>query len=65
MEKKPWYKSKTIWLNVLTIVAGAGSVVQIWTPFLGPIGTGVALSIVGTANILLRSVTSNGISLKA
>lgn len=65
MEKKPWYKSKTIWLNVLTVIAGAGSVVQIWTPFLGPVGTGVAMSTIGVANILLRSVTNNGIALKA
>lgn len=65
MEKKPWYKSKTMWVNILTVLAGAGSVAQIWTPYLGPVGSGAVLSAVGVANLILRSVTQNGISLKA
>ena len=63
MDKKKWYKSKTMWVNILTVVAGAGSVVQIWQPFLGPVGMGIALSVVGTANIVLRAVTSQGVEL--
>lgn len=58
---KPWYKSKTIWVNVLTVLAGMGSVVQLWTPILDPVIIGVGMSVVGLANIVLRTITTEGI----
>jgi hypothetical protein len=67
MEKtqpKPWYKSKTIWLNVaataLLFTEGLGQVMTGFTPLLGawavPFSFGVAI-----LNMFLRTITDQGI----
>jgi CheY-specific phosphatase CheX len=48
---KPWYKSKTIWVNVLAIVAGLAAWAQ------GEIATGATLTVGGAINAVLRIVT--------
>lgn len=62
---KPWYKSKTIWLNA---VAAALAVVELNFHLLQPsIPPGVYVTAAGVlafANVLLRAVTTTGISLK-
>lgn len=62
---KPWYKSKTMWVNILTVIAGAGSIVGNFSGMLEPTTYAIAISVVGVANILLRAVTDSGVSLKA
>lgn len=53
MDPKPFWKSKTLWANVVALVTAAGAVVMgqaDWQTVLGP----VALAIV---NMILRFVT--------
>ena len=54
MEKK-WYESKTIWANVLLVVAGV--LVDISTS----LQTGGAFTVSAVVNIVLRAVTKSGI----
>lgn len=53
---KPWYKSKTIWGNVLVCAAGISLAISDY------IGTGGTITIVGLLNILLRSITDSKLS---
>jgi hypothetical protein len=57
MEQKPWYKSKTIWLNISVIVLGAG--LEISKMFPGAAQS--ALVIAGLLNFALRFKTEQGI----
>lgn len=50
--EKPWYKSRTIWLGVLSIAA---AVVTALVPVVGPITSAAILAGVGAANIALRA----------
>lgn len=54
-EGKPWYKSKTIWVNVIICVAGVFEALQ------GSLTGGGTLTIIGVANIVLRIVTNSAL----
>ena len=56
---KPWYKSKTVWINVLSLVAMVLATVAQW-PEMNEIAPQIvyALAIV---NVLLRFVTSESL----
>lgn len=56
-EPKPWYQSKTIWLNAVTFAAGMLAVIQV-TPNLLPDSATpwIVLALAG-CNLLLRLVT--------
>lgn len=59
---KKAYKSKTIWFNVLALCS-----LLLNSPELAnlvPVSPETMLSIVGIGNIILRSVTKTGISVK-
>lgn len=58
MEKKPWYASKTLWMNTLAVAAAAFDPAGILGHVLAPdeVATGL-----GIANILLRLVTNKGL----
>ena len=52
---KPWWQSKTVWLNIIAAIVSIGSalntvVPQSWLPVIG--------LVVGIANIVLRFFTS-------
>lgn len=68
-ETKPWYKSKTVWFNVLTAAgAAAGGVVGLLPtlqPLLTPASYAVTVFVIGVVNVGLRAVTKHGITLKA
>ena len=60
---KPWYKSKTVWFNVLT-VGGAVAAGVVWllpTLQLSTEDYQLALFIVGIVNVALRSITTDAI----
>lgn len=59
--KKKWYKSKTVWLNVATVVAGAGPLVANFTGLVNPLVFALLLTGVGLANVALRFLTDQGI----
>ena len=52
---KEWYKSKTMWAGILTVLAGVATSVA------GQITAGVPLTLVGVMNIILRNITESGI----
>jgi hypothetical protein len=56
---KRWYKSKTLWVNILTLVAMVLATVGAWTEMqdMAP-QIAYALAIV---NVLLRFVTTEGV----
>lgn len=56
MEDKKWYKSKTLWINVLLIVVGLA------TTFIGELQAGVTLTGAGIINTVLRVVSSTKLS---
>jgi hypothetical protein len=49
---KEWYKSKTVWVNVLAMIGG------ICVSVSGELATGTTLTLFGLANIVLRVITS-------
>lgn len=55
-EQKKWYKSKTLWLNVLAIVGGLAAWAQ------GSIEVGAPLTIGGAVNVVLRIVTKSQVT---
>ena len=63
---KPWYKSKTVWFNILTVggavVAGLVGFLPTLQFLFTPQSYAIAFAAVGTVNIVLRSVTDIGIS---
>ena len=65
--KKPWYKSKTMWFGILTVMGAAAGGVMGALPILQSLLTvqtySIVLFIVGVINIVLRAITEHGISL--
>lgn len=51
----PWYKSRTMWVNILVAVGG------IITAIAGELEAGATLSALGVLNIVLRYVTTKPI----
>lgn len=62
---KPWYKSKTVWFNILTIggavVAGLGGILPALGPVLSAETYQIVLFTVGFINVTLRAVTTGPI----
>lgn len=48
---KPWYASKTIWINILAVLAGVMASIQ------GLVEIGAPITILGIVDIILRVVT--------
>jgi hypothetical protein len=65
---KPWYKSKTVWFNILTIGTAVATGLTGVLPLLEVVLTveqlQVALFITGTVNVALRAVTNSPIEWK-
>ncbi len=61
MPKKKWYLSKTVWLNVATVVAGAGPLVGNFMGLVSPLVYAILLTVVGLGNVALRFITDQGI----
>lgn len=61
MEEKKWYKSKTVWVNALTVVAGLAPLLSNWTAVMSPTWYAVGLTVVGAANLGLRALTTQPI----
>lgn len=64
--RKAWYKSKTVWFNILTIggavAAGLGGLLPNLAPFLSESEYQLLLFVVGLSNVLLRAVTNGPIN---
>jgi hypothetical protein len=63
---KPWYKSKTVWVNVATVVAamltGIEQYLSVLAPVIDPMVMPWLLVGVGVVNIVLRAITTEGIT---
>ena len=57
---KQWYESKTIWVNVLTILAVLITSVTAW-PDMQRYGAQLATAL-AVVNVMLRLITSEGIA---
>lgn len=60
---KPWYQSKTIWANLLAVVGLILAEAQGWT-FLPDGSAAYLVAALGIVNIVLRSITSQGVRLR-
>lgn len=58
LEKKPFWKSKTVWINSLIALSG------ILTGVAGQLETGVPITLVGVLGIVLRVITKTEVTLK-
>ena len=58
---KRWYESKTMWLGLATMIAGAGPIVANFTGLVHPLVYASALALVGVANMYVRLKTNQGI----
>lgn len=65
---KPWYKSKTVWFNILTIggavLGGAGGFLPALGPVVSPAVYQWTLFGVGFLNVVLRAITTGPIKWK-
>ena len=57
---KPWYESKTIWVNVLTVVIVLVTSMMSW-PDMQQYGAQLT-TMLAVVNVILRLITSEGIS---
>lgn len=56
---KPWFRSKTMWLNIGVTAVGIGSAVLPFTqPFINPRTFSLLTTAIGVANMTLRATTS-------
>jgi lysozyme family protein len=62
LRSKPWYKSKTVWFNILSIggaiLGGLLGVMPTVQPFLTPMSYAIAMAVIGAGNIVLRAITT-------
>ena len=65
---KPWYQSKTVWVNLAAIMSGITPLVLHFEGLVSPLTYAAVLTILGCINVVLRVVTTepidNGISSK-
>jgi hypothetical protein len=58
---KKWYESKTIWLNVISLIIEIGNMLMT-TPVIPTQYTGILTVVVNVLNIVLRTLTNTTIS---
>ena len=58
--KKPWWKSKTIWIDVLTLLGVIITSITAW-PDMQQYGTQLATAL-AVVNVMLRMITNEGLS---
>lgn len=58
---KKWYESKTIWLNVISLIIEIGNMLMT-TPVIPTQYTGILTVVVNALNIVLRTLTNTTIS---
>ena len=66
---KPWWKSKTVWFNILTVAGAIAGGAGGFLPALGPVVSVETYQIilfgVGFLNVVLRAVTTGPIEWKS
>ena len=63
---KPWYKSKTVWFNILAtlvpVVGYAATSDSVLQQFMSPTKFAIYSTAIGMVNVVLRAVTTQGVS---
>jgi len=59
MNDKPWFTSKTLWFNVITIALGSLEIITKTYP----IDPGILAIIMGLGNVILRFISGNAITI--
>ena len=63
--KKKWYKSRTVWVNVATVLIAVTAGLPTYLPFLAELISAALMSKilfgVGVVNLLLRKITKQAI----
>lgn len=62
METKPWYKSKTLWVNGLTLIAAIAGAFGIDLGLDDETKTTIVAGALAVANVVLRLVTNSKVS---
>lgn len=60
MNSKPWWASKTIWVNLVALVGAVGAGFGLELP--GDLQASIVVAIMAIANIVLRFVTRQPVS---
>ena len=64
-ECKPWYKSKTVWFNIIAIlgtaVDGLVGMLYLVEPFVAPGVYPFVMLVVGLINIILRAISEKAV----
>ena len=55
---KPWFKSRTMWVNVIAIIGGMATALS------GELATGGVLTMFGIVNTVLRVISNSGIKFR-
>jgi len=58
---KKWYQSRTVWVNVLTIIASVAATLNEWLVAGDFSAAGMSLLVLALANLGLRFITTEGI----
>lgn len=65
-ESKPWYRSKTVWFNILSIggaiLGGVVGLLPTLEMFIPPVAYAITLFALGVGNIILRAITTGPIN---
>lgn len=64
MASKPWYKSKIVWVGILTVAVSVGSYLGAFPGIIPPEFSPYVLAAVGALNIILRVMTSDAVTLR-
>lgn len=62
MESKPWYKSKTLWVNLLAGVAALTGAFGVDVGLTPEVQASIAAGVVALINLVLRLVTKQPVS---
>ena len=64
MEAKPWFASKTLWINGLALVASIGATTGFDLGLTAEVQTSIVTGIMALVNIVLRLTTNAPVSVK-
>ncbi len=65
MKAKPFWTSKTLWINVIALIAALGGIFEIDIGLTPVVQTAMVTSIMAVVNMILRAITKSAVTVKA